>query len=143
MKILGIDPGTIVMGYGLIESDNDDIALIDFGAIVGPESSIGERLSYLYRELLDIIQRYQPDAVAVEQPFVAKNVKSAMAIGRAIIAATSARRPAVTQLKCGFFNIAILLVKVKEVARHGVVPAGSATRDGLDRNSSVSTRAAA
>ena len=84
MKVLGIDPGTMVMGYGVIESEDDEIALIDFGALVGPgRSPIGERLSYLYNELLEIIQRHQPDAVAVEQPFIAKNVRSALAIGRA------------------------------------------------------------
>lgn len=84
MKILGIDPGTKVMGYGLIESDDDDMALIDFGAIHTPERSpIGERLSYLYNELLEIIQRHQPDVVVVEQPFFAKNARSALAIGRA------------------------------------------------------------
>jgi crossover junction endodeoxyribonuclease RuvC len=84
MRILGIDPGTVVMGYGVIESEDDEIALIDFGALLGPERSpIGERLSYLYNELLEIIQHHQPDAVAVEQPFIAKNARSALAIGRA------------------------------------------------------------
>lgn len=84
MKVLGIDPGTMVMGYGVIESDDDDIALIDFGALTGSENThIGERLNHLYNELLEIIQRHQPDAVAVEQPFISKNVRSAMAIGRA------------------------------------------------------------
>ena len=74
----------MVMGYGVIESEDDEIALIDFGALVGPgRSPIGERLSYLYNELLEIIQRHHPDAVAVEQPFIAKNVRSALAIGRA------------------------------------------------------------
>ncbi|HUT67235.1 MAG TPA: crossover junction endodeoxyribonuclease RuvC [Dehalococcoidales bacterium] len=84
MKILGIDPGTVVMGYGVIESENDEITLVDFGAITVPErSGIGERLSLLYNQLLDVILRHRPDVVAVEQPFVSKNVKSAMAIGRA------------------------------------------------------------
>ena len=84
MRILGIDPGTITMGYGVIESRDDEIALIDCGALVSPERSpIGERLSYLYNELIEIIGRHQPDAVAVEQPFVSKNVRSALAIGRA------------------------------------------------------------
>jgi crossover junction endodeoxyribonuclease RuvC len=84
MKILGIDPGTVVMGYGVIESENDELALVDFGAITVPKRyKIGERLNYLYKELLKVIQRYHPDAVAVEQPFIAKNVRSAMAIGRA------------------------------------------------------------
>jgi crossover junction endodeoxyribonuclease RuvC len=84
MKILGIDPGTVVMGYGVIESDGDAISLVDFGAIKVPEKAqIGERLSLLYNELNKVILRHRPDAVAVEQPFISKNVKSAMAIGRA------------------------------------------------------------
>ncbi|MDD5127852.1 MAG: crossover junction endodeoxyribonuclease RuvC [Dehalococcoidales bacterium] len=84
MIILGIDPGTLVMGYGVIDSRGDEIALITCGALTGSaKQPIAERLSYLYKELQKIIRRYQPEAVAVEKPFVAKNVQSAMAIGRA------------------------------------------------------------
>jgi len=84
MRVLGIDPGTITMGYGMVESQDDKIALIDYGALVTPKhSSVGERLSYLYNELMEIISRHQPEAVAVEQPFMAKNARSALAIGRA------------------------------------------------------------
>jgi len=84
MKILGIDPGTVVMGYGVIESENDEISLVDFGAItVSDRAEISERLYQLYNELLDVILRHRPDVVAVEQPFVSKNVRTAMAIGRA------------------------------------------------------------
>jgi len=84
MIVLGIDPGTVTMGYGVVESNNDDLSLIDFGALKTSERSpIGERLCYLYRELLCLIQSYQPDMVAVEQPFVASNARSALAIGRA------------------------------------------------------------
>ena len=84
MKILGIDPGTVVMGYGVIESEDGEPGLVDFGAIKVPEHSpISERLNRLYHELLKVIQRHKPDVVAVEQPFVAKNVRTALAIGRA------------------------------------------------------------
>jgi len=84
MIILGIDPGTVTMGYGVIESNNDEITLVNCGALTtSSRSPIGERLSYLYNQLVEIVQRHQPDVVAVEQPFVAKNVKSALAIGRA------------------------------------------------------------
>jgi len=84
MIVLGIDPGTVTMGYGVVESNNDDLSLVDFGALKTSERSpIGERLCYLYRELLCLIQNYQPDVVAVEQPFVANNARSALAIGRA------------------------------------------------------------
>ncbi len=84
MRILGIDPGTVTMGYGVIEAEEDEIALVDYGALSSPaRSPIGERLSYLYNELSKVFSRYQPDVVAIEQPFMAKNVKSALAIGRA------------------------------------------------------------
>jgi crossover junction endodeoxyribonuclease RuvC len=84
MRVLGIDPGTIAMGYGVIESRDDETTLIDCGTLIAPaRSPIGERLSYLYNHLSEIVSGYQPDAVAVEQPFIAKNVKSALAIGRA------------------------------------------------------------
>jgi crossover junction endodeoxyribonuclease RuvC len=84
MKVLGIDPGTIVMGYGIIESRGSDVSLIKYGALnTNSRSPIGERLSFLYSHLLSIITEYQPEAVAVEQPFVAKNAQSAFAVGRA------------------------------------------------------------
>ncbi len=84
MRILGIDPGTVIMGYGVIDTEGDKTSLVDCGALKKPGSSpIEERLSFFYGELLEIISRYQPDAVAIEQPFVAKNVRSALAIGRA------------------------------------------------------------
>ena len=84
MKILGIDPGTVVMGYGVIAAADDDISLIDYGALTAEKSeNIGERLNQLYNGILEVIRRHRPDAVAVEQPFIAKNVRSAMAIGRA------------------------------------------------------------
>ncbi len=84
MRVLGIDPGTITMGYGVIDSKEDEITLVDYGAVVTQAGSpIGERLSFLYNELTEIITRCQPDAVAVEQPFMAKNAKSALAIGKA------------------------------------------------------------
>ncbi len=84
MRILGIDPGTVTMGYGVIDSRDDEIALVEYGVLDCPvRSPIGERLSYLYGELGQIISRCQPDVVAVEQPFVAKNVRSALTIGKA------------------------------------------------------------
>jgi len=58
--------------------------MLDCGALNTPaRSPIGERLSYLYSKLCEIVEQYQPDAVAVEQPFMAKNVSSALAIGKA------------------------------------------------------------
>ena len=84
MRVLGIDPGTVVVGYGVIDSEQDKITLVGCSALTCRERSpVGERLNYLYNKLTEVISRYQPDAVAIESPFVAKNVRSALAIGRA------------------------------------------------------------
>ena len=84
MRILGIDPGTVAMGYGIIESDSGETTMIDCGVLNTPaRSPIGERLSFLYSKLTEIISESRPDVMAIEQPFVAKNAKSALAIGRA------------------------------------------------------------
>jgi len=98
MIVLGIDPGTIVMGYGVIEGLNETVSLIKYGALNTPSRSpIGERLNFLYDNLQAIISRYQPEVVAVEQPFVAKNARSAFAIGLAqavaILAAANRKLP--------------------------------------------------
>ena len=83
MKVLGIDPGTITMGYGIIDENGNTTTVKVYGAIEAPKRSpIGERLCFIYEELQKIVKFYHPDVTAVEQPFVAKNVKSALAIGR-------------------------------------------------------------
>ena len=84
MRIMGVDPGTVVMGWGVIESDNGKLRLIDYGALKCPTRlATPERLGFLYSRLFEIIREYRPDAVAIEQPFVAENIKTALAIGKA------------------------------------------------------------
>ena len=84
MRILGIDPGTVVLGYGIIDAEADEMTFVCCDALSCPRRSpIGERLSHFYQKLSEVISHYQPDEVAVEQPFVAENVKTALAIGRA------------------------------------------------------------
>jgi crossover junction endodeoxyribonuclease RuvC len=98
MRVLGIDPGTITMGYGVIESRNNDVFMIKYGALnTNSRSPIGERLSFLYDKLMAVIDECRPEAIAVEQPFVAKNARSAFAVGRAqavaILAAANCHIP--------------------------------------------------
>jgi crossover junction endodeoxyribonuclease RuvC len=98
MIVLGIDPGTITTGYGVIEAEGDEATLVDCGVIPAPERSpIGERLSFIYQGLKEVIARFNPDVVAIESPFVAKSVKTALAIGRAqaiaILAAAEGKIP--------------------------------------------------
>lgn len=84
MRILGIDPGTIVLGYGLIENLQDEMSLVHFGTIkCKARSDMPERLLFLYDGLAAVVRKYKPDVLAVETPFVGDNIKSALAIGKA------------------------------------------------------------
>ncbi len=99
MRVLGIDPGTRVMGYGVVEERGDSVVAVEYGALTSQgHTPIAERLATIYRDLGDIILQYRPDEVAVEQPFVAKNARSALAIGRAqavaLVAAAMQHTPA-------------------------------------------------
>jgi crossover junction endodeoxyribonuclease RuvC len=98
MRVLGIDPGTVVIGYGVVDSAGDALTLVDHGALRSSgRLPIGERLRELYEQVSEVLARSSPDAVAIEQPFVAKNVSSALAIGKAqaiaILAAANAGVP--------------------------------------------------
>jgi len=84
MRILGIDPGTQVVGYGVIDNDNINATMVSYGTVKPPANfDIANRLNCIFNELSEIVMRYKPDAVAIEQPFVARNAKSALAIGKA------------------------------------------------------------
>lgn len=81
---MGVDPGTVVMGWGVIESDAGKLSLVDYGAIKCPARlTTPKRLGLLYNKLFAIIQENHPDTVAIEAPFVSENVKTALAIGKA------------------------------------------------------------
>jgi crossover junction endodeoxyribonuclease RuvC len=84
MRILGVDPGTIVLGYGLIESVRDEMTLVHYDSIkCKARSDMSERLLFLYDGLTVVVDKYEPDVMAVESPFVGENIKSALAIGKA------------------------------------------------------------
>ncbi len=85
MKIMGIDPGTLTTGYGVISLEADgSLRYVACGAISQPRRiDLPHRLHLIHRELLALMRQFQPDVVAVEDPFVARNVKTALAIGQA------------------------------------------------------------
>jgi crossover junction endodeoxyribonuclease RuvC len=80
-RILGLDPGTHVMGYGLIEGDPP--RALTWGTFVAPRKSLGQRLFFLYTKLEKLLREYSPGEAAVEEPFVARNPRSAIAVGQA------------------------------------------------------------
>lgn len=84
MRVLGVDPGTLAMGYGLVEEEDEELTMLDFGILTASSKMpMADRLYNLYRKLLELMACHQPDEVAIEEPFVARNVRSALAIGRA------------------------------------------------------------
>ena len=84
MIILGIDPGLVITGYGIIRVRNNNFELIDFGTIV-PENNkpLSQRLNVIYEDVLYILNKYNPSVMAIEEVFFGKNVKSALLLGHA------------------------------------------------------------
>ena len=84
MRVLGIDPGTLNLGYGVVERNESGVTMIDCGVLsLSSRIPVEQRLCHLHKKLNEIITRCQPDEVAIEEPFVAENARSALAIGRA------------------------------------------------------------
>jgi len=84
MRIFGIDPGIAIVGYGVIDYKGNNFKVVDYGVITTPASmSPQERLKKVYDELTDILIEYKPDAVAIEELFFNKNVKTAIQVGQA------------------------------------------------------------
>ncbi|MFV2057120.1 MAG: crossover junction endodeoxyribonuclease RuvC, partial [Thiohalomonadales bacterium] len=83
VKILGIDPGSRITGYGIIETDGKRNSYIAGGCvrITGPE--LADKLSTIYAGIEQIIQQFRPDEVAIEKVFMHKNADSALKLGQA------------------------------------------------------------
>jgi crossover junction endodeoxyribonuclease RuvC len=98
MTILGVDPGTNLTGFGIIEQTGSSFSLIKNGLIkLSPYHSLSDKLAIIYGELVNIIKLYKPDEFALETAFYGKNVQSAMKIGyargAAILAAAHCKIP--------------------------------------------------
>ncbi len=84
MRILGIDPGTQITGYGILEKRNNHIIHIDNGGIFPPKKApFYKKISHIHEKISEIIQKYAPDMVALEDIFVAKNAMSSLKLGHA------------------------------------------------------------
>jgi crossover junction endodeoxyribonuclease RuvC len=82
--ILGIDPGTIIMGYGLIKVEQSKISLLDMGVLQpGKVKDSYQKLQLIFNTVSGLIVKYQPDTFAIEAPFFGKNVQSMLKLGRA------------------------------------------------------------
>ena len=84
MIVLGVDPGTLITGYGIVESRNGKVSVVNCGAIKNDtRQPMPQRLKLIYEMLSDIITRYHPDECAIETAFYGKNAQSALKLGQA------------------------------------------------------------
>lgn len=82
--ILGIDPGTLVMGYGLVAAQGKTVRLLAMDVLkLSPKTDSYERLHLVHQKVGSLIQMYKPTAFAIEAPFFGKNVQSMLKLGRA------------------------------------------------------------
>jgi len=86
-RILGIDPGSLATGYGVIDSEGQSLKYIDCGCIRPAGEGFMERLKDIYYGIAKVVEIYAPDEIAVERAFVHKNADSALKLGQARAAA--------------------------------------------------------
>ena len=95
MRVMGIDPGSLCTGYGIVEETDGNLTSVHFGSISSKSKNpFADRLKTIYDGLAAVIEEYQPDAVAVEDIFFAVNAKSTIKLGQtrgvALLAAAKA-----------------------------------------------------
>lgn len=98
MRILGIDPGIAIVGYGLIDEIRGDVKPVQYGSIQTPkEMTTAARLRQIYLGMQEIITQYKPDMMAIEKLFFNTNTTTAFAVGQArgviLLAAEEANIP--------------------------------------------------
>lgn len=97
ITVLGIDPGSVITGFGLLRTDGVRSFYLDHGYWslktaddAGPAEDFNLRLGRLHNHMAELLERYQPDEIAIEQVFLSKNVSSALKLGHARGAAIAA-----------------------------------------------------
>lgn len=103
MRVIGVDPGTAITGWGIVEGDGDDLKMVAGGVITTAAGTpLPERLQIIYRELTEIVNQWQPELAAIEELFFGKNAKTALVVGHgrgaAMLALANANLP-ITEYK--------------------------------------------
>lgn len=119
LRILGIDPGSRLTGFGVVDFNGDKGSYVASGSIVSAKGEFTERLKLIFRSVSEIVGEYRPDVVAVESVFVHKSPGSALKLGHARSAAICATFEHETEL----FEYAPREIKL------AVVGSGSASKE--------------
>ena len=98
MRVMGVDPGSLKSGYGIIDEQQGNLVVIEYGVIqTTPHVALPQRLLEIGTRLQELIARYTPHELAIEDVFVAKNAKSSLKLGQArgaiLLAAAQAGLP--------------------------------------------------
>ncbi len=84
MRILGIDPGIAIVGYGIIDVERGNYSVVDYGVITTPkEENTPTRLCMIEKSLIKLIEQYNPDNIALEELFFARNTTTAITVAEA------------------------------------------------------------
>ena len=84
MRILGIDPGVATIGFGVVDTDRNRIALVKCGVITTPaHTQLSGRLEQIFRDMADLLDLFKPDAVSVEELFFNTNITTGIAVAHA------------------------------------------------------------
>jgi crossover junction endodeoxyribonuclease RuvC len=89
-RILGLDPGSLVTGYAVLECDGTDVRYVESGCIRANADEFAQRIQQIFAGLEQVVRRQTPDEVAIERVFVHRNADSALKLGQARGAALSA-----------------------------------------------------
>jgi crossover junction endodeoxyribonuclease RuvC len=85
-RILGIDPGTNLTGYAILDREGSKLTLVTLGVIrpgkLGPDADHPDKLAFILQRVTELVKTWQPDTAAVEAPFFGKNVQSMLKLGR-------------------------------------------------------------
>jgi len=97
VRVLGVDPGSAVTGYGVVERRGDRVRCVDCGTIPAGKGSLPDRLVAVHDGLIEVLDAYRPAAVAIENAFLGKNVRTLAVIsqtrGVLVLAARRAALP--------------------------------------------------
>ena len=118
-RILGIDPGSRLTGFGVLDFDGDRPTYVASGTVRSPDGSFPERLKRIFVSVRDIVDEYRPDVVVIESVFMAKNAGSALKLGHARSAALCATFA---------FDVEVVEYAPREI-KQAVVGTGAASKE--------------
>jgi crossover junction endodeoxyribonuclease RuvC len=85
MRVLGIDPGTSTVGWGVIDGTDSKLRLVAYGKIsLSADLSFPEKLKEISEEIKKVIHKHKPEALSIEEPFLAQNPKASLRIGQVV-----------------------------------------------------------